>query len=129
MTLGPCSGERRPCSSPAVVTRQGRPLCASCDERRKASRNKRQHAKRDQLRAYAHERGELCDAGERGHCPTCAPRPVGRPPVVEGEETTELRVRVGESHLRMLDELVEAGWARDRSAATRRAIEEARRGR
>lgn len=45
--------------------------------------------------------------------------------VVPGEETNELRVRMAESHFEMLDKLVDRGYAKDRSAAVRKAITEA----
>lgn len=45
-----CAGERRRCSSRAVVVRQGRYLCAACDDIRKASRNRRSHRRTKAVR-------------------------------------------------------------------------------
>lgn len=71
--LGTCRGERRPCSAPAVVVRQGRPLCAACDGRRRAGRRRRQEGRRDAQAERAHAAGERCAQGERVGCRTCAP--------------------------------------------------------
>lgn len=50
---------------------------------------------------------------------------AGRDPVIAGEETVQVTVRLAESHVAFLEGLVRRGYAPDRSAAIRRAIEDA----
>lgn len=129
--LGPCQGSRhadarRECGRQATVIRQGRALCESCDAQHRAGRNARQSAKRATQREHAHANGQQCDrALAEQPCAVCDARRPGRRPLVLGEETSELRVRVPSSLLAALDRLVARGYAADRSAATRLAIEEA----
>lgn len=72
--LGTCAGERRSCSAPAVVVRQGRPLCAACADRRRAARSQRKDRARTAEAERAHAAGQLCAQAERGvGCRRCAP--------------------------------------------------------
>lgn len=61
---GPCQGERRRCSRPATIVRQGRALCADCDARRSRARNDR--LKR--VRRARHEQGECRGLGACHYC-------------------------------------------------------------
>jgi hypothetical protein len=109
VTLGRCAGERRSCSAPAVVERQGRPLCAACDELRRDSRNARGVRKR----RLAHDEGR-CDPERCYYCAIArrhaagvaateeSVRGRGRPRLAADEETVRLTVPITESdHARL----------------------------
>lgn len=130
----PCAGERRACGAPGVVVRQGRSLCAACDERRRAARNRTKARKSATMADHAHREGRRCAQAERGiWCPVCMPAPaparMGRPPLSESEDTLPLSLRVTAAHHRILRRLIDAGHGPTLSDAARWAIEQAARGR
>lgn len=133
-----CAGERRPCSALATVVRQGRPLCESCDERRRHSRNARGARKRKALHDSGRcdpERCYLCRVVERKAegveaVEAIVRRGPGRPALDGGRgESGVVRFRAPPSTVAKLDALVE-DMGQDRSGVLRTLIDEehARRG-
>jgi hypothetical protein len=132
-TLGRCAGERRSCSAPAVVERQGRALCRECDELRRASRNARGVRKR----RLAHDEGR-CDPERCYYCSIArrhaagveateetVRRGPGRPPLPPEERRgVVLRARVNQDQAAKVERLA-ARWGVDTAEVLRRLIDEA----